>query len=144
MSDFILRVNSRAVDATCESPIYIAALWSQLRGKIGYMSSFKVAPFVGAIVFNKSSWDKVPLELRTPLAKATQGIADAISLDSAKLEADAIASLDGIQVPPEPADASEKWSEVFAQWRSDLLPRMFSADILDTMDAALAKARHSK
>ena len=144
MSDFLLRVNSRAVDATCESPIYIAALWSQLRGKIGYMSSFKVAPFVGAIVFNKSSWEKVPLELRTPLAKATQEIADAISLDSAKLEADAIASLDGIQVPSEPADASGKWSEVFAQWRTDLLPQMFSADILDTMDAALVKARHAK
>ncbi len=144
MSDFLLRINSRAVDATCESPIYIAALWSQLRGKIGYMSSFKVAPFVGAIVFNKSSWEKVPLELRTPLAKATQEIADAISLDSAKLEADAIASLDGIQVPSEPADASGKWSEVFAQWRSDLLPQMFSVDILDAMDAALAKARHAK
>jgi TRAP-type transport system periplasmic protein len=143
-ADFLLQVNSNAVDATCVSPIYIASLWSQLRGKIAYMSGFQVAPFIGAIVFNKASWEKVPAELRPQLEQVVLDMAKKISLDSAKLEADAMASLDGIKTTPQGADAAAKWAEVIAQRRSGLIAKMFSAEMLDAMDAALAKARKSK
>ncbi len=143
-ADFLLQVNSNTVDATCVSPIYIASLWSQLRGKIGFMSSFKVAPFIGSIVFNKTSWDRVPDDLKPQLEKVVRDMAKQIGVDSAKLEDDAIASLDGIKAPPEPADAEAKWAELIAQRRNGIIAKMFSPDILDTMDAALAKARKSK
>jgi TRAP-type C4-dicarboxylate transport system substrate-binding protein len=143
-ADFLLQVNSNAVDACCVSPIYAASLWSQLRSKIGYMSGFKVAPFIGSIVFNKSSWDKVPAELRPQLEQVIREMAKKISIDSAKLESDAIASLDGIKSPEETADAAQKWAEVISQRRNGIIAQMFSADILDTMDAALAKVRKSK
>ncbi len=141
ISDFLLQINTGTVDAICQSPIYIATLWFQLRGKIAYMTSFKVAPFIGAMIFNKSSWEKVPAELRPPLQKAVKDIADEIGLESAKLEDDAIASLDGIKVPPEPADAAATWAKLIAQRRNGLIAQMFSPDILDAMDAALAKVR---
>lgn len=143
-ADFLLQINSNTVDATIVSPIYIASLWSQLRGKIAYMSSFKVSPFIGSIVFNKASWDKVPAELRPQLEQVIRDMSKKISIDSAKLESDAIASLDGIRSPPEPADAPAKWAELIAQRRNGIIAQMFSADILDTMDAALAKVRKSK
>jgi TRAP-type transport system periplasmic protein len=140
-SDFLLQINSNAVDAACVSPIFVAALWSQLRGKIGYMSSFKVAPFIGAIVFNKSSWDKVPSDLRPGLEDLVKRMAVEIGLESGKLEADAIASLDGVRVPPEPVDARAIWDETVSQRRIGIIAEMFSPDILDTIDAALIKAR---
>ncbi len=143
-ADFLLQVNSNTVDATCVSPIYIASLWSQLRGKIAYMSSFKVAPFIGSIVFNKSSWDKVPADLRPRLEQVVRDMAKEIGLDSAKLEAEAIASLDGIDTPPEPPDAAAKWGELIAQRRYSLIAQLFSSDMLDTMDSALAAVRKSK
>ena len=141
ISDFLLQVSTNEVDAILDSPIYIATLWFQLRGKISYMSSFKVAPFMGAMIVNESSWEKVPADLRPRLQQAVQDEADKIGIDSAKLEDDAIASLDGIKVPPEPADAAAKWAAVIAQRRDGLIARMFSTDILETMDAALAKVR---
>lgn len=144
MADFLLQVNSNTVDATLESPIYIASLWSQLRGKLAYMSSFKVAPFIGALVFNKSSWDKVPAELQPKLEQVVRDMAIQIGLESEKLETQAIASLDGIKSPPETADAGAKWAQAVAERRNGLIARMFSADILDAMDVALAKARKSK
>jgi TRAP-type transport system periplasmic protein len=144
VSDFLLQINSNAVDATCVSPIFIASLWSQLRGKIAYMSSYQVAPFIGVVVFNKASWEKVPPELRPQLEQVTRDMSTKISLDSAKLEADAIASLDGIKSPPAPADSAGRWADALAQRRGTIIARMFSADILDTMDAALAKARKAK
>ena len=143
-SDFLLQINSGTVDACCVSPVYIAALWSQLRGKIGYMSSYKVAPFIGAVVFNKSSWEKVPAELRPRLEEVVLDMAAKISLDSAKLEADAIAALDGIASPPEPPDAQAKWDAANAERRNTVIAGMFSADILQVMDEAIAKARKSK
>jgi TRAP-type C4-dicarboxylate transport system substrate-binding protein len=143
-ADFLLQVNSNAVDATCVSPIYIASLWSQLRGKIAYMSSYQVAPFLGVVVFNKSSWDKVPPELRPQLEQVVRDMAKKTSLDSAKLEADAIASLDGIKSPPTPADSAARWADALAQRRNGVIAQMFSADMLDIMDAALAKVRKSK
>jgi TRAP-type transport system periplasmic protein len=143
-SDFLLRINSNAVDATCESPIYIASLWSQLRGKIAYMSSFKVAPFIGAIVFNKASWDKVPPELRPRLEQLTKEKAIEISADSAKLEAEAIASIEGIKVLAEPSDAPAKWAQFISERRNGLIAQMFSSDILSAIDSTLAKIRKSK
>jgi TRAP-type C4-dicarboxylate transport system substrate-binding protein len=143
-ADFLLQVNSNAVDATCASPIYIASLWSQLRGKVAYMSGYRVSPFIGAVVFNKSSWDKVPADLRPQLEKVVQDIAGQISLDTAKLESDAIASLDGIKALPPPADSTEKWARALEQRRKGVIADMFSAEMLETMDAALAKVRKSK
>jgi TRAP-type transport system periplasmic protein len=143
-ADFLLQINSNAVDACIVSPIYVASLWSQLRGQIAYGSSFKVAPFVGAIIFNKSSWEKVPAELKPKLEGIVRDMAAKISADSAKLEADALASLDGIKYPPEPADAQAKWDKLIADRRGGLIAKLFSADMLDTMDGALAQARKRK
>jgi TRAP-type transport system periplasmic protein len=144
VSDFLLQINSNAVDATCVSPIFVASLWSQLRGKIAYMSSYQVAPFIGAIVFNKASWNKVPAELRPQLEQVVREMATKISLDSAKLEADAIASLDGIKSPPAPADSAARWSETLAKRRSGIIAELFSSDMLETIDAAIAKVRKAK
>jgi TRAP-type C4-dicarboxylate transport system substrate-binding protein len=143
-ADFLLQLNSNAVDATCVSPIYIASLWSQLRGKIAYMSSYQVAPFIGAVVFDKASWEKVPAELRPQLEEVIQGMSRKIGLDSAKLEAEAIASLDGIKSPPAPADSAAKWAKALAERRNGIIGEMFSADMLEAIDTALAKARKSK
>jgi TRAP-type C4-dicarboxylate transport system substrate-binding protein len=143
-ADFLLQMNSNVVDATCCSPIYIASLWSQLRGKVAYMSGYRVSPFIGAVVFNKASWNKVPAELRPQLEGILRDTATKISLDTAKLEADAIASLDGIKIRNAPADYADRWTAALAQRRKTVISGMFSAEMLDRMDAALAKARSAK
>jgi TRAP-type transport system periplasmic protein len=143
-ADFLLQVNSNAVDATCASPIYIASLWSQLRGKIAFMSGNQVAPFLGSIIFNKASWEKIPAELQPQLAQVVRDMAKQTSLDSAKLEAEAIASLDGIKSPPAPADAAARWTEAIDQRRKTVIAEMFSTEMIDAMDAVLAKIRKTK
>jgi TRAP-type C4-dicarboxylate transport system substrate-binding protein len=143
-ADFLLQINSNVADATITSPIYIAALWSQLRGKLKYMSSFKVAPFVGALVFNKAGWEKVPPDLRPALERVVKDMGMRTGVDSAKLEAEAINALDGITAPPQPADAPHRWAQQSEEWRKGPVSRLFSADILDAIDAALSGARGSR
>jgi TRAP-type transport system periplasmic protein len=143
---FLLQLNSNGVDAACVSPIYIASLWSQLRGKINYMTPFKVAPFIGAVFFTKSSWEKIPADVKPKLEAVIKDMAQKISLDSEKLENDAIASMlkDGLKTTQMPADAEAKWGEMITERRNGLIAEMFSPDILQAMDAALAKVRAKK
>ena len=83
----------------------------------------------------------MPEELRPRLGRLVAVMAAQIGQDSAKLEDEAMASLDGIKAPPEPAMATAKWAELIAGWRKNLFPQPVSSDILETIDAALAKAR---
>jgi TRAP-type transport system periplasmic protein len=143
---FLLQLNSNAVDAACVSPIYIASLWSQMRGKINYMTPFKVSPFIGAVLFTKSSWDRIPADLRPKLEAVVRDMADKISADSEKVENEAIASMlkDGLKTTQMPADAEAKWGEMIAERRNGVIAEMFSREILEAMDSALAKVRAKK
>ncbi|HOX31971.1 MAG TPA: TRAP transporter substrate-binding protein DctP [Spirochaetales bacterium] len=143
---FLLQLNSNAVDSILVSPVYVASLWSQVRGKLAYMSSFRVSPFIGAVVFNKSSWAKIPADIRPKLEAVLLENAARISADSAKLEEDAIAAMrrDGLALPQAPADAPKRWDAMITSRRDGLIAEMFSDEILGAIDAALAKARAAR
>jgi len=140
---FLLQLNSKSVDTIFLSPVYIASLWSQLRGKLNYMSSFRVSPFVGVVIFNKTSWAKVPVELKPKLEKVMLESAARISADSAKLEEEAIAKMlkDGLKIPDAPPDAAAKWDAVMQSRRQGVISTMFSAEMLEAIDSALATTR---
>jgi TRAP-type C4-dicarboxylate transport system substrate-binding protein len=146
MSSLLLQLNSNAVDAFYLSPVFVASLWSQYKGKVNYMSPFRVSPFIGAIVFNRSSWDRVPAALKPRLEEAARAIVKRMTEESNLLEDDAVASMlkDGLQTSPYPKDADARWNAVYAQRRNGLVASMFSKDMLDTIDAALAKVRGGK
>jgi TRAP-type C4-dicarboxylate transport system substrate-binding protein len=80
------------------------------------MSSFKVAPFFGAIVINKRSWERVPENLRPALLEATERIVKEIARDSRILEDDAIASMmsDGLIVPGMNLEQRKAWEGLFS------------------------------
>jgi len=146
MSALILQLNSNAVDSFYLSPIFVAGLWPQLQGKISYMSPFKVSPFIGTILFAKSSWDKVPADLKPRLEEAAKTIVAQMVADTGKLEETSIASLQkaGLQIPAYPADAEAKWNKVYAEKRDSIVADMFSKEFLDVIGAALLKVRKGK
>lgn len=143
LSSLLLQLNSNAVDAFYMSPVFTASLWSQFKGKIFYMSSFRVSPFIGAIIFNRSSWDRIPEDLRGKLRDATQKVADKMAADSNSLENQAIAALlqDGITIPAAPPDSDRKWNDFMRQRASGIIASMFSHDILDAINTALDQVR---
>jgi TRAP-type C4-dicarboxylate transport system substrate-binding protein len=146
MSALALQLNSNAVDSFYLSPILAAMLWSQLQGRIGYMSPFKVAPFFGAIVFAKASWDRVPADLKPRLEEAVRAMAAGTAAETEKLEEASIASLRtaGLRIPAYPDDAEAEWSAVYAGMREGIVAGMFSKGFLEIIDASLAKARKGR
>ncbi len=143
LSALLLQLNSNAVDAFYLSPVFTASLWSQFKGKVSYISSFRVSPFIGAIVFNRSSWDRIPEELRTKLQADVQQVAEKMAADSETIENQAIAALlsDGMTMPEAPADSDSRWNDFMRQRASGIIASMFSPDILNAINSALAQAR---
>jgi TRAP-type transport system periplasmic protein len=115
-STILLQFNSNALDVVYTSPLYIGTLWSQFKRSVRSMSSFKVAPFFGAIVINKRSWEKVPENLRPALMEATERVVREIARDSRMLEDEAIAAMvnDGLNVPSMSLEQRQAWEELFS------------------------------
>jgi len=146
LSALLLQLNSNAVDAFYLSPVFTASLWSQFKGKVSYMSSFRVSPFIGAIVFNRSSWDRIPAELRGRLQADVQQVAEKMAADSETIENQAIAALlsDGMAMPEAPADSDSRWNDFMRQRASGIIASMFSPDILAAIDSALEQVRSGR
>lgn len=138
-SSTLLQFNSGALDAMYSSPLFVGALWSQYRKVITHMSPFKVAPFFGALIINKRSWEQIPESLR-PLLK---GIADRVSaeigVEADRLEAEAIAAMErtGLIVPPYSAREEAAWDALYAGTVRSQVASWFSTDFSQTIYAAL-------
>jgi len=146
LSTLFLQLSSNAVDVFYTSPVMVAGLWSQFKGRIKYISPIPISPYIAALVFNTSSWEKVPADIRPALEAATRKIGDDMGVDGAKMESDALASLvaEGMIIPPTTPEANAEWAKVYTDRRNGMLSDMFSADFLSAIDAATAKFRSKK
>jgi len=145
-SSLFLQLSSNAVDVFYTSPIMVAGLWSQFKGKISYVSPLPIAPYIAALVFSRASWEKVPADLKPQLEAAAKKLAADMSVEGAKMEAESLAALkqQGLVMPPATATTAASWQKVYLERRTTLLGEAFSADFLAAVDAALARARAGK
>lgn len=145
-TSLFLQLSSNAVDVFYTSPVMVAGLWSQFKGKIKYISPIPISPYIAAIVFNKSSWEKVPADLRPALEAAAKKIGADMATDGAKMESDALSSLvaEGMVIPKADASTPAAWAKVYTDRRETLLADMFSQDFLAAVDSATAKVRSGK
>lgn len=146
LSSLVLQLSSKSIDGCYLSPIFAAGLWAQLQGKLNYMSSFRVSPFFGSILFTRQAWDKVPADLKPQLEAAARRIAQEMAAETGKLEESSIANLQksGLVIPPYPADAQATWDAVYAERRASVVSGMFSKDFMALVDEAVSKVRKSK
>ncbi|MDR0550913.1 MAG: TRAP transporter substrate-binding protein DctP, partial [Spirochaetaceae bacterium] len=72
-NDVIVFLNSRTIDAIWQSPINVAA--TQTFGIAKNMADMRVAPFMGGIVMNEVTWNRIPEKYRARfLALAEQTV----------------------------------------------------------------------
>lgn len=142
-TSLFLQLSSNAVDVFYTSPVMVAGLWSQFKGKIKYISPTPISPYIAAIVFNKASWERIPADIRPALEAAAKKIGDDMAADGAKMENEAMASLvgEGMVVPPSTPAANASWGKIYEDRRNGMFAQMFSADFLSAIDAAIAKVR---
>jgi len=140
-SSTLLQFSSGALDAMYSSPLFVAALWSQYRRAVTHMTAFKVAPFFGAIVINKDSWEKIPDSLRPALRESAARIARDIGAEASRLEEEAVAAMvkGGLVIPPYGASDTKAWNDLFENSMRDELAGWFSPDFTSAVYAALGR-----
>ena len=146
VTSLFLQLSSNAVDAFYSSPIIVAGLWSQFKGKVTYISPSPIAPYLAAIVFNKRSWDRVPADVRPKLEAEAKRIGEEMAKDGAKMEKEAIDSLvaEGMVLPISTEADRAAWGSLYQDREKPLFENTFSPDFLAAMDTAIQGVRRAQ
>jgi TRAP-type transport system periplasmic protein len=146
MTSMVQALSTGAVDAFYTSPLLISTQWSAFAGLSPYMTAQPVAPFVGVVLMRKSSWAKIPDELKPKLALSLAAIAKQIDAEVAKKEAAGIAAMVklGLKVPPLTPEAKAEWEAEYGKGMESGLGAIFPAEMVGLVSSALAEYRKSK
>lgn len=114
--------------------------------QVGYMSDLKWAVLLGGIVVSKSTWEKIPADVRPAIKDAAQKACRRLSEFSRKSESRDIEVLkqQGLQVVPVEGAAIEQWRQliegVLPQIRGSFLPEKALDTAIKMRDQCRGKA----
>jgi len=138
------RLASNMINAFYQTPAAVAPLG--LHKTLKHMLDMPFAPFLGGIVVNRVTWNKISPERQRELIRITQNIANEFDSAMPKLVGNAVTmmSRDGLSVnKPNPAQ-EEMWRAELAKALPTLLGTTFDRDLYVRINAALEKARSGR
>jgi TRAP-type transport system periplasmic protein len=135
-TNLVGQIATGAIDALLISPSFVQAQWSFFKSYLPYVSDLRISPFVGAILMNTKSWERVPQDLRKPLMDSADRMASNLSREADRLDDVAIKAMtsDGLTVVPLTAADRAAWYDVFVANRERFVRGLFSKEILDAID----------
>lgn len=133
---FVGQIATGAIDAVLFSPALVQAQWSFLKTYIPYMTDFKVSPFIGAIIMNTRSWERIPAVLRPQLVEAADRISADMAREINRLEEAAVRAMsaDGMIVVTTNEADKAAWYDSFVSNRDRFVAAMFSRDVVAAID----------
>jgi TRAP-type C4-dicarboxylate transport system substrate-binding protein len=87
----LIAQNGGSLDAIYNSPIASAGF--QFFGVAKNMATLNISPFLGGIVINRTTWNKIPEQYRSEILRITRRIGTEIETSLAQLESDAITTM---------------------------------------------------
>ena len=90
-STILTSLSSGMVDAVFQSPAAVGSL--QIFGVAKHMASINIAPFMGGIVLNKATWDKIPPEYKPRLIESARKNQAALDQEVRQLEENLISNM---------------------------------------------------
>lgn len=133
---FVGQVATGAIDALLLSPALVQAQWSFLKAYIPHMTDFKVSPFIGAIIMNTRSWERIPASLRPQLVEATDRLSVEMAREIDRLEEAAVRAMsaDGMIIVRTSEADKAAWYDSFVSNRDRFVSTLFSRDVVDAID----------
>jgi TRAP-type C4-dicarboxylate transport system substrate-binding protein len=91
LPDTLVALNSGLIDAIYTSPLTVGGM--QLFGITKHMSSFKLSPFLGAVVISEKAWAKIPEALKPILIESSKAIETNLDRQIMGFEEESIAAM---------------------------------------------------
>jgi TRAP-type C4-dicarboxylate transport system substrate-binding protein len=138
------RLANNMINAFYQTPAAVAPLG--LHKTLKHMLDMPLAPFLGGIVVNRVTWNKISADRQQELIRITQRIADEFDTTMPKIVGNAITlmSRDGMVVnKPSPAQ-EDLWRAELAKAMPSLLGTTFDRELYQRMNAAFEKARSGR
>jgi TRAP-type C4-dicarboxylate transport system substrate-binding protein len=142
--DLLTSLQSGMVDSLLSSPLSTAAYqWFAISK---YMCDLKFAPLVGGIVISKTSWEKIPEDMRPKLIASAAEIGRKINAESRRSDDEAIAIMKqyGLEVCEVGEDAYEQWEAILEKYYDELIESDFGREAYTMVKGYLEEFRKNE
>lgn len=141
MADIGPKLANNMVTACYQSPAAVVPLG--LHKNLKYMLSKPLAPYLGALVINRVTWNKMSPDRQRELIKATQRIASDFDALMPKIVDNAVAVMkkDGLTVNNITPAQEEIWRTELQKAMPSLLGTVFDRDLYQQINVILEKSR---
>ena len=141
-NDILIALNSSMVDAVFQSPVAVGS--TQIFGLAKNMASINIAPFIGAVVFNRRSWRAIPEKYKPEMiASVRKNEAD---LDKAirEMEDDMIKTMEnyGLRVNQLSPQQEQLWYDEIGKSMPSLIGSMFDRGVYGRIETILRNHRN--
>ena len=141
MADIGPRLANNMINAFYQTPAALAPMG--LHKSLRHMLDIPLAPFLGAIVINRVTWNKISADRQRELIRVTQRIVDEFDATMPKISGNAITmmSREGLSVNKLNAVQEEQWRTELNKAIPSLLGTTFDRELYQRINATLEKAR---
>jgi TRAP-type C4-dicarboxylate transport system substrate-binding protein len=141
LNDVLVSLNSGMVDAVYQSPISVAGF--QIFGVAKHMTGINVAPFMGGIVMNNTSWRRIPDRYKPRLQAICKRVETDIESSISQLETDAIGTMTkyGLTVHDLNPRQVQEWYDDMARYENSLVGPIFNRDLYQKIKRILEGLR---
>jgi TRAP-type C4-dicarboxylate transport system substrate-binding protein len=121
LTELMVSLNSGMVDSLYTSPVYAAG--NQLFGIARNMSNINIAPFMGGILINETTWRRIPDRYKPQLLEICKRAEREIEASISSLEAEAISTMrrHGLIVNELTPQQMQVWYDDVARYESNLI-----------------------
>ena len=142
--DILIALNSPMVDAVYSSPVAVGS--AQIFGLAKNMASVNIAPFMGAIILNRRTWNAIPDKYKPQLIEATKKREAELDVAVRKFEEEMIKTMGnyGLKVNQLTPSQEQLWYDEFQKAMPNMIGTVFDRGIYNRIDSILRQYRSGR
>ena len=142
--DILIALNSPMVDSVYSSPVAVGS--AQIFGLAKNMASINIAPFMGAIILNRRTWNAIPDKYKPQLIEATKRREAELDAAVRNFEEEMIKTMGnyGLKVNQLTAAQEQLWYDEFQKAMPNMIGSVFDKDVYNRIDSILRNYRNKR
>jgi TRAP-type C4-dicarboxylate transport system substrate-binding protein len=142
--DILIALNSPMVDAVYESPVAVGS--TQIFGLAKNMASINFAPFLGAVIVNRRTWNAIPEKYKPQMIESVRSMEAELDRNVRTFEEDMIKMMGnyGLKVNQLTPAQEQLWYDEIGRNMPSLAGTVFDRGIYNRIDALLREYRNRR
>jgi TRAP-type C4-dicarboxylate transport system substrate-binding protein len=141
MQQVLIALGGGMIDAMYQSPVIMAG--TQAFGVAKHMASISIAPFMGCIVLNQTTWNRIPAQYRDRLLQSAKRMEAELSVSVQKLEQEVIEVMkkNGLVIHDISAAQQQLWYDDMGRVPPDVMGAAFDRNIYQQIETIVKRQR---